>query len=197
MPAALEPVFRTYPMIPGSSWTWRVTHRGAGVRWAVVTITETVRAVWLAGPDRALVEVDVEEKPQTPMAASYIPIEPSERRIYREVDPAFVLLDEYRRGTSVPGQFHPRITVEPLLDHFDSGSDEIRPEESAFGVSVTTRGGAFDGCTRLSVVGGGGWENYRWFCPGVGYVRDERYTCYSNAGDFTLSELVRWSIGQW
>jgi hypothetical protein len=193
LPPALEQVFRNDPLKPGSSWTWRTTDRAGAVRWSAQIVTETVEAVWLLAEDTALVRERLRYQPISASAG-----QPRERVIYRHVRPNGVSTIDGPGpdATSTPGPG--RVVLEPVLSRDDPESMSfVHGDSLVHDVTVSTRAGTFHGCARFGVVGGAGWGTYRWFCPGVGYVRDERFSCYTNGALFGLDELVRWHVADW
>jgi hypothetical protein len=161
-------------------------------------VTETVEAAWMTGPEQALVQVEIETEYITAVTAAYARNAPWSQTIYRVVEPDGVSLgiDGYLGG-DLPN-LGEGIIPEPLTDHFNpSDSSVIWTPSADDNVTISTQAGSFEGCARFGVVGGAGWGTFRWFCPGVGYVRDEQWSCYTNGANFQINELVRWTKADW
>lgn len=197
LPKALRTAFHSYPLRPGSSWTWRVTNREEGVRWSVDVITETVEATWRLSDDQAKVRMLVEQQRISPTDGGHSMPATSTRVIYRDVGPNWVSAKPGLAADETPSPISEQVIIEPLYDHFNLDStNHSYPWAIAEGITVTTRAGTFANCTRFIVIASASGGTYRWFCPGIGYVRDYYSQCY-NGGYVTLTELVRWHIAGW
>jgi hypothetical protein len=69
MPPELAPVFRTYPLAPGSWWTWRVTDTYDDLQYGRAIVTQTVEAAWLEG-DVAVVQSRIDRRTLWPRSGS-------------------------------------------------------------------------------------------------------------------------------
>jgi hypothetical protein len=198
MPEALRTTFEGYPLRPGSSWTWRVTDHWWGVYWTVEVITETVEAAWRSSDDRAKLRLRVERQLIVPLSGERSE-PPTTYRIYRDVGPHWLSAEP----EPFDGEGHPiptddeRLVVEPAGDPFaPEWFNDGAVFEFAHDVPVKVPAGDFTGCTRFGVETSASGGTVRWFCPGIGYVRDEGYHAY-NGGYVVFRELVAWHIADW
>ena len=200
LPADLAPTFRTYPLAPGSSWTWRVHAMANDVRWARQIVTETVVATWLEG-ENAVVETETVVQDQTPGNAGPNRIGAAPGRRTRYVTPRVILGDlrdlPWILGSVTPPE-HPDspfargVAIEALVTPFNDTAT-VGPVSGPGGpTDVTTPAGVFHGCWAVDAPGGNGWGAGRTFCPGVGFVR-HRFTAAGTRYHDTLdAELLRW-----
>lgn len=203
LPPSLRATFDAYPLRPGSQWVWRITSRHGGVSWSASVVTETIVAGWVVGPETVVVDAEISERHYLTAGTDSVA-----RTFRRYVVPHGIFggsvtdspccerPDDGGKGfgSAVDSLgFALEVTLDPL-----SGRDEPWVFLDGEDVPVTARAGEFDGCLRISVVGGAGWGTYRWLCPGIGYVRSENFVCYGmHSGGVVVTELVRWNIPAW
>jgi hypothetical protein len=199
MPTDLRPAFEAYPLIPGTSWTWRYTLTTGNVRWEAMVLTETVEAAWLEG---ATVVV------RSSVAAQSITGENGGDRTAADSLPESLLRRIGLNGISnsdSPGQTGSRdgaaTSPEPpdvpailLSARFVADDGGIDNRVSDGPTTLVTRAGTFSGCWRSESTVSAGAGATRWFCPGIGIV------AYGNGvgGSFSawsVAELIRWRRG--
>lgn len=203
LPPTLRATFDTYPLRPGSQWVWRTTSRHGGVSWSASVVTETIVAGWVVGPETVVVDAEISERHYLTAGSDSVA-----RTLRRYVVPHGIFGESVTDspccerpddggkgfGSAVDSLgFALEVTLDPL-----SGRDEPYVFLDGEDVPVRARAGEFDGCLRISVVGGAGWGTLRWLCPGTGYVRSEKFACYGIIPRMVVvTELVRWTIPAW
>jgi hypothetical protein len=214
LPEALRDTFVAYPLVPGSSWTWRITDTNAGVSWTTQLMTETVEAAWLEG-DAVVVRSRVETRPlmaaargEISLASEPAPTDPpmdEPHSVLRFVMPNLILADR-DPGPGVPltelvrpgararlGRSRAVLSAFVGLipsDHL--GVDNDVADEPA---DIVTPAGSFQGCWLTWNLGGASHGSARWFCPGVGYVQYAYGDAAGMHASNALADLLRWRRG--
>ena len=85
--------------------------------------------------------------------------------------------------------FHePMVLYAPMRVDSRGGALSVLGEES-----VSTPAGSFQGCVHLFLIESAGAGTDSWFCPGVGFVRYESWSCYTNGNELSILQLTDWS----
>lgn len=198
---------RAYPLLPGARWEWKETSRMQGVRWSSRNITETVEAVWRVSEDIVWIQSGIEMGVMQGSTRADGAAEPARAYpVWRRLTGRTLLpitenkksmdwIDPYMRSTldEIVMNLPPEslLIVEPSLSPFSSFPEFWGPIEWVEVVaSLTVAGRPRGDCSLIHIPGGGGWGTYRWFCPEIGYVRSERYSCYGTNVNLTVWELL-------
>lgn len=210
LPTAILPLAETLPWVPGARWTYRVTGVGDGMRWWRYEVTETLSSARALTPE--LVEARLRRNDRDAALHVSAPSSPWGRlgeRFY---------LTPSRLAAVTSGAGEEVWTPASLATAIAYAADAPRGEHGLFGPiqdvlrlplaegslgyvwslspagTVETPAGRFEGCWEL-------YEQYsartgftHWLCPGVGFVRHERWGCSSARGSAEVYELVDWQV---
>jgi hypothetical protein len=203
-PAGIHEMIQVWPLVAGSSWTYRATGHSDGREWHSEVVTETVISTRSFGADAMIVTYGVTHSLGTvgkdyPWASGIF----SHERI---------VLDD-RVMSSLPGSTT-LASLEELLGQADN-SDRSSPSASTMArlplviddpynywwrtgriQTVTGPAGVFPGSVELTAIRNAANSSGHWLTPGVGIVRHELPGCSSGSawGNYTVLELIEWQI---
>jgi hypothetical protein len=193
-----------FPLRPGARWVYRFTHR-ADFRWRTERITAELESGWVLPDGALLWSVRTAASQTSPSHRALHPWETPMPPAGYGVFTAGEKVIAYRAGTFYENDNdrgvrssdtdEPEIATLPpyawwplLQLPLDSGGPWFLgepwngdPEDPYGGYSVsghmpvTVPAGTFDGCALLRLPIGAGATEWRWFCEGVGFVRQEGY----------------------
>lgn len=208
LPTAILPLAETLPWVPGARWTYRVTGVGDGMRWWRHEVTETLSAARALTPELVEARLGRDASDTPPHAsASSSPWGRLGERFYLTPSRLAAVTSRAEGEAWAPAS---------LATAIARAADAPRAEDGGFGPiqdvlrlplaegslsyvwslspagTVETPAGRFPGCWEL-------YEQYsaragftHWLCPGVGFVRHERWGCSSARGSAEVFELVDW-----
>lgn len=213
MPPELRSTFAAYPLVPGSSWTWRYTFSNADVRWVAEVLTETIEAAWLED-DFAVVRSRVDAQSLTPERNRRGWPEKYDEDDWEVALPTTTLryvapgLVAANRDDIAVAQSYPPTALPPDVDGrgvvVRSAFVPLLPDVDGFGMpggvsdgpaTITTKAGSFEECWAAHVMGGASWGAVRWFCPGVGDVQYGYGDAAMYHASTGMAELIRWHRG--
>jgi hypothetical protein len=202
LPESLRGTFESYPLVPGTWWSWRLVDRVGGVRWRVTIITETVEAAWRVADDGVAVRSRIDAHLLTPTnRGDYRPtyLTPRWRYVWSRMiagtrADAIGSASDSMGDDVLPGASE--IPAEALLSPWSDNDVGYTGyiDLAAPGTKVETTAGVFDDCHVVSIQGGASFGTERAFCAGVGYVRTEYFSC-SVFGAVGSADLVGYHVG--
>lgn len=223
MPDSLRSVLDTYPLLPGSTWTWETISLDNGVRWERSRMRETVTGAWLLAPDRAVVRSLMERWPEFPRKAE------AEEAMSKEILWRLVTSDglvssfpaAWPFATQAPAPVHAVRVGTPLRPTTGPWDVDIADQVAAAGgplglpleplvlgtfwswprrilqqsIHIATPAGSFDGCRVFDVMLSNGASALRAICPGVGYIETDIWWVQSEKGSGrSVTRLVSYDV---
>jgi len=201
-PSGLREAIAAWPLVVGSTWTYRATAHTDALGWSTGLVTETVVEATRHGGD--LMEAVV--------TGSRISLSASSQRTTIVVRPDGVFVARYPHR-------HPRPQLNraealatravtdagrldgPLMQivSFPLAVQRAAPQAfslwSVIGIEVVpASAGVFPSCFQVSEVISAGSMAGRWLCPGVGFARHELSICSTSYGGYSVLDLVDYTI---
>jgi hypothetical protein len=210
VPTAVRPMVEVAPWVAGAWWSYRRTGVEDGIQWSTATVTETVEQALRLAPD--VMAVTFDWRGDEDYFAS-----PWGRRLPGGYGASSVYILPHNVIWPDDGKHHPfalgelRSKASALATAKLPGYDVNMPSEmirlplqagdmySIWSVgdpgTVLTPAGTFEGCYHLTeiVSARSGWDH--WLCPGVGFVRHERWgDCSFYSGAAEVYELTDYHV---
>jgi hypothetical protein len=208
LPPGVATMLDTYPLIPGTSWTWRYTLTNGNVRWEAMVLTETVESAWLEGED-VVVFSRLEAESITGAHGGDSTLADS---LGSGSSVSVSLPASIQRRVTSDGIREPALTEQivrtpkpPTGDTTDPaaialsarfvGDDSGFMDRIAGGpADIATGAGTYSDCWAVASEISAGASSVRWFCPGVGVVQFG-FGNHSSFMAWSFAELVRWQRG--
>jgi len=217
-PAALAGAVAAWPLVVGSSWTYRATEHLDGVFWSTWTITESVVSAVQHG--EALMEVELARVTDRAddLGHGLWPEVDLDRLLVRH-DAVLYVIQRSNRSLS-PAQADaelPPARSQAWEDGglvavvgFPIGADYEEAQAQGEGKSwwrpfwrpigpfgdVKSSAGVFPSCHASSSRSGAANGVQHWLCIGVGYVRHEVSGCHPMFGGYTVFDLIDFTVPQ-
>lgn len=202
VPEALRPILSTYPLLPGSRWTWIIRSAEGGVTWDEVRMTETVRAAWLLDERHAVVHSVRERRLINGDPELEIPAYETDE-IWRTVtadggvypypaDKRRCGNDPYAASESVARDIG--LPMESLTHPHNQVEWSCVFHGSKRKMSVSTPGGTFDDCRLVFTLGGNSWASTRAVCRGVGYVESDSWHTGTWHSGYSVMRLESYDV---